>query len=494
MGCSNGFVASSPQTSEEPPSQSGPVDTAINAQLTVTRISGPAPLAVLFNASSSSHSTNGSLDSFKDFTYSFDAGDNNTSTYATTNGLKRRHSGGPLFAYVYETPRSNPYVAKVRDQDAAGNWNEAQIEITVQDPNTVFSGTQTICVGTPLPTAGSGGCPSGAQVSTSLPASSAYSGKRVLLKRNGSYGSLSLNSNTNDTQVGAYGTGSAPQLSELSVGAGPSGTAGDHPSRVVVQDLSISGNLNGPISGDDILFLRNTMTGDGNTNVDLAATANGYWRDNPPGGWNSTHFPEPRRIFYFENSMNAAGTYGALIDGALVGNTFNALPPSQHSLRIWYAIRSVFAHNVMGRVGDSIRHSFKLHSSGVEDCGSQNVNSITSTQCSTQKVIISNNIFGHVSNSNDWTVALRPENTTSNQGLEDIITENNTFVRGSNTSVDLLVVGRRLSSRNNRLSNSSAIISSSGGTSTNSCTGYTLNNSWCGPYFLNLEAITPNWP
>src|SRR3989338_10682078 len=196
-------------------------DNSIAPQIDATRISGPAPLAVLFNASGSTDSSGS--DSFNNLTYSFDAGDNNSATYTVSGQLKRRHSGGPLFAYVYETPSTTPYTVKVRVQNSAGQWSEAQIQITVTNPDTVFSGSNTVCVGNPIPTAGAGGCPSGALVRTSLLDGNSYSNKRVLLIRGESFGSLSIDNVATDVIV-AFGTGTAPIVSSLSIGAGAGGS------------------------------------------------------------------------------------------------------------------------------------------------------------------------------------------------------------------------------------------------------------------------------
>ncbi|OFZ29333.1 MAG: hypothetical protein A2622_07920 [Bdellovibrionales bacterium RIFCSPHIGHO2_01_FULL_40_29] len=467
-------------------------DNSITPQIVATRISGPAPLAVLFNASGSTDSSGS--DSFNNLTYSFDAGDNNSATYTVSGQLKRRHSGGPLFAYVYETPSTTPYTVKVRVQNSAGQWSEAQIQITVTNPDTVFSGSNTVCVGNPIPTAGAGGCPSGALVRTSLLDGNSYSNKRVLLKRGESFGSLSIDNVATDVIVGAFGTGTAPIVSSLSIGAGAGGSTPAHPTRVAVSDLIVNGDYSGPVSGSDVLVMRLQHNASGNSFFDFGATSTSYWRSNPPGGWSASHFPEPRRLFYFENNISASGAYGALLDSALVGNTFTAQAPAQHAVRIWRAMRTFIGHNDMGRVGDNIRHSLKLHSGGTRDCTQLDTNTLLYGDCTTSKVVIANNSFGHVNNLNDWTVAIRPENTTSAQGIEDVITENNTFIRGGNTSVDLLLVGRRLSDRGNLTSASGSIISNTSGTGTNSCTGYSLTNSWCGPYYLNMPARTPNWP
>lgn len=470
-----------------------PNGSTVTARLAVTRIRGPAPLAVMFNAAASRDTDAVTVDTFKDLSYSFDAGDGNTATYAITGMLKRRHSGGPLFAYVYETPRATPYVAQVRVQNARGVWSDATVEITVEDPNVTYAGTNTICVGSTMPVAGQGGCPIGAATRTTLPSSTEYTGKRVLLRRGDSFGSVSTFTNTNDAQVGAFGTGAAPNVSSVFLGGNPSGTPGDHPSRVSVMDLNVTGSMANNASGDDLLYLRMRMSSTAGY-FEAGGSAGGYWRSNLPSGWSRSHIPMARRIFVFEGVFDGNASYGFFIDGAIVGSTFHANPPNQHAFRAWGAVRSYFGHNLYGRVGDSIRHSFKMHSGGTTACVSLDVENITSDQCATSQVVMANNIFGSASNPNSWTLAIRPENTESPQGIEDFIVENNMFVPSPGTNTDILLVGRRMVERGNVRSNGSGLLSNTGGTSTGNCTGYPLPGSWCGPYFLRAPALPANYP
>lgn len=470
-----------------------PGGSTVTARLSVTRLRGPAPLAVLFNASASRDSDPVTVDPFKDLSYSFDAGDGSTATYAVTGLLKRRHSGGPLFAYVYETPRATPYVARVRVQNARGVWTDAMVEITVEDPNVTFAGANTVCVGASMPVAGQGGCPSGAATRTTLPASTEYSGKRVLLRRGDTFGTVSTFTNTNDAQIGAFGTGAPPNVSGLYLGGNPSGTPGDHPSRVSVMDLNVTGSMANNVSGDDLLYLRMRMS---NTSsyFEAGGSAGGYWRSNLPAGWNPSHIPVPRRIFIVEGVFDGNASYGQFFDGAIIGSTFHANPPNQHAFRAWGAVRSYFGHNHFGRVGDSIRHSFKMHSFGTTVCTGLNVETITSEACATSQVVMANNIFGSATNPNSWTLAVRPQNNESAEGIEDYIVENNVFVPSANTNADVLMVGRRMTERGNVRSNGTGLLSNSGGTSNGSCSGYILPGTWCGPYYLRQPSLPANYP
>ncbi len=474
-----------------------PVSGTVRANIRVTRISGPAPLAVSFDASRSTDSNPATTDVFRQLTYNFDAGDGNAATHTISGELKRRHSGGPIFAYVYETPSNTPYRARVRVQNSSGSWDIAEVEITVQDPNVVYSGTNTICVANPAPVAGQNGCPQGAAVSTSLPSGNAWTNKRVLLRRGQTFSGFGLEGGVNNVQVGAFGTGAAPVVGGVSTGSGVSGTAGVHPRNLVVMDLQVTGNFSGPVAGSDVLVLRSRFENSaGQDNYfDFGGTATGYYRSNPPSGWNASQIPNPRRLFFFENFIANTGAYGLLVDSALVGNTVHAQAPAQHSVRVWRGLRTYVGHNHFGRVGDEIRHSLKFHGGNLTLCDGLNIETST-IDCATQKVVIANNRFGETSNANAWTVTIAPENTTSSQGLEDVIVENNVFLRGPNTNADIIFVGRRLTDRGNRRQDNGVMSVGTPSSTLGNCGGYSgaLPSQWCGPYFIRQEALTPSWP
>ena len=74
---------------------------------------------------------------------------------------------------------------------------ETTMTITVQDPNSTYS-QSTTCVSS---ASNFSGCPAGAQQLTSLPASSAFNNRRVLLRRGESFGSIGINHGARNVQV-----------------------------------------------------------------------------------------------------------------------------------------------------------------------------------------------------------------------------------------------------------------------------------------------------
>ncbi len=206
---------------------------AISPYFIPSRISGVAPLAVFFDtASSTSASTTDTgvtTRPFHDLDYAWNYGDTNAGlwTYGTASSSKNI-AYGPEAAHVFETPGTYTVTMTVKD---GTNTAATTTTITVTDPNTVFSGTNTICVAaSTLPVAGVGGCPSGAVATTTSSFNSAvatYAGtnRRVLFKGGDAFTSSSNASiTTSGGTIGSYGTGKALISSTgdtvLSVGGG----------------------------------------------------------------------------------------------------------------------------------------------------------------------------------------------------------------------------------------------------------------------------------
>ncbi|MCR4305088.1 MAG: PKD domain-containing protein, partial [Gallionella sp.] len=131
--------------------------------LVPARTSGVAPLAVFFDASATTD-TGVTTRPFHDleYTWSFDDPGSGTWANGAQPGVSSKNSAtGPVAAHVFETPGA--YTVTLTAFDGA-NSATTNTTITVQDPDAVFAGTNTVCVGaTTTPVAGANGCPSGAQ-------------------------------------------------------------------------------------------------------------------------------------------------------------------------------------------------------------------------------------------------------------------------------------------------------------------------------------------
>jgi PKD repeat protein len=205
---------------------------AINADFTAHVVSGTAPLAVHFDASTTTGGwgvTNPFLQ--LDYQWDFDdAGAGQWPTYGYTHTFNSKETGyGPIIGHVYESAGTYNVVLTV--EDMFGNTDTHTVEINVTAADTTFSGTNTIyiaqtgdftgaaansrCVyasGTPS-NVPSGVTPELDALVTTLPRIlSTYldDDTRVLLKGGETF-TASANTNFNYTEwhLGSFGTGKA---------------------------------------------------------------------------------------------------------------------------------------------------------------------------------------------------------------------------------------------------------------------------------------------
>lgn len=474
---------SGPEAPELAPAPVPPVAGAPAAVLRATRISGPAPLAVMFDATASRLGGSGA-NAFHDLSYEFNFGNNNGQAWAISGQPKNTQAGGPLAAHVYEQPGT--YTARVRVRAPNGQYSDATVSVTVQDPASVYSGTRTVCVST---SANYTGCPTGAARQTALPAS--LGGKRVLLRRSESFAAISVRDQDDRVQVGAYGTGAKPRVPSVQIGGG---RAAEFPDDITVMDLDIANGIQQTGSASKLLILRNDLddTGASANNIIMIGHAIDYWAgDDPYRVAPASAFYNPHEIFIVENrvigSTENDDTPGGNLSGigsrmALLGNDLGR--SSQHTVRLYRANKTVIAHNaIRGMSSDGMRHSLKLHSGGF---GAYNDNyAISGRAWASSQVVIANNLFSDPADNNAWTVAIRPQSTVAHEsaeGIEDVIVENNRFARGRNTNTDVLLVGRRLATRGNVSTTTGQRLS----ISTDASTNYPqLPQAWRGPYFIN---------
>nr|WP_259371323.1 PKD domain-containing protein [Caldimonas caldifontis] len=432
-------------------------------------------MAVLFDATGTTSSLSGT-DTFRQISYSFDFGDNRGESWAFSGQPKNIQVGGPLAAHVFDLPGT--YTVRVTTTDAAGTRSQASVTITVHNPDSVYAGTQTLCVS---PSANYTGCPAGAAQSTSLPSS--YSGRRVLLRRGESFGSINMGHATSNAIVATYGSGAKPRVTSVRIGEGRPSSA-IFPDDVTVMDLNVSNGIVQGSSASRLLLYRNDLADSGSTDNQITVgSALEYWAGSDPYRTVATNqFFNPREIFVVENRVIGSSTnlphmnfQGSVSRLALLGNEMGTA--NQHTARLYRLHKSVIAHNALrGRSSDGIRHALKLHSGGLSAYADNYASSGSSW--ATRYVVIANNIFGDAADNNQWTVAVTPQNGQSVEGIEDVIVENNRYVRGSRTVTDLNITGRRIAYRGNISATSSSAASVSTGAH-----GGALPADWQGPYY-----------
>lgn len=414
----------------------------VESAISISRIpsiqSGPAPLAVFFDTVGT-RSPAITSKPFHEIEYTWNFGDpagGATWSYGSLPNTNNKNiTKGPMVAHIYETAGS--YSACVVAYDGTNTSPSTCVTITVTDPNTVFSGTNTICVdddSEPVP--GVGGCPAGAAVlqSNSWPTiinTHATAGKRILLNRGGIYtGTATANhSSVGPNIIAAYGTGAKPAIkttgtSNNSIMLNITGAASD----ISYVDLSFDGDedpnrmavrVNGS-AVNRILFLR----------VDMIDMGGGYQ------GTPSQQTGLPNEIYFVDSTIqninNADDSANASGQGMGIGTSKLAIlgsyisqTTSQHPLRMYYINKGVISNSTI-RQGPACCETITLRSA------SWDTSTISYLKLPvSQYVAISDNQFETTGNVG---LHIAPTNTTSVEHLENIVAERNWYWQPAGTS------------------------------------------------------------
>jgi hypothetical protein len=447
----------------------------VTAKVQATRVSGVAPLAVLFDSTTTTAKSG--VDTFREITYSYNFDDERAQTWAVSGQPKNTQTGGPVSAHVFDV--AGTYVVKVRATDASGAYSDASVTVTVSNADTFYAATKTICVS---PSSNYTGCPSGAAQQSSMPSGTGWSGKRVLLHTGEKFGDISILDGNSAVQVGSYGSGAKPIVASVGIGNWqPQSTA--FPTDITVMDLNVSNQISQSL-GSRVLVLRNDVHLTPNSGgIPLSMGEQDYWyRGDPNRKIPQSAFYNAREIFFVENnaigtdtSTGVAGFWGDGSRVALLGNRFGRY--QQHSARFSALHKSVLAHNeFQGISADGIRLALKLHSMGLNPYTDGAINDTSGRGgWASSQIVIANNLFGNAADNNAWTVGIEPQNNTVEEGIENVVLENNRFIRGKSTVTDLVLAGRLITYRKNT-------VVSSGTLSVGTDSGV-LPTGWYGPFF-----------
>ncbi len=464
--------------SQAPAPDLGQTSQSVSARLEATRLSGPAPLAVQFDATGTTSSLAGQHP-FHQVRYSFNFGDERGQTWAISGLPKNVQTGGPVAAHVFDQP--GVYQVRVRATDLAGGYSERSVSVEVLDPNAVYAGAGTTCVSA---ASNFSDCPAGASRVTTLPNSAAFNGRRVLLRRGETFGSIEIAHGSQNVQVGAFGTGAKPRVANILVGAiGPSSSA--FPRDITFMDLNILQRFEQFVTMSRLLLYRNTFevpTGEFVVAQINLASALQYVVEHHTLA--PSQYFQPRELFVVENQLrgstanphlNMAGEGSRFV---IMGNDMGTA--QQHTVRLWGMYKGFIAHNALrGRSSDGIRVALKIHSGGL---GEYNDNyAISGSTWASRQIVIANNRLGDSTDNNSFTGGASPENNgpDSRQGLEDVVLENNVFHRGPNTNTEFILMGRRMSSRGNTRADGGAPNINQYGNSYQ-----LLPAEWVGPFYL----------
>lgn len=478
---------------------------AITLSVVPSVAGGVAPLAVFFDATATTATT--TTRPFHDLQYSWTFGDP-ASGVTWANGSYAGHNlknaaTGPVAAHVFETPSPTttttptPYTVAVTVTDGTNTVRNTCTLITVNDPNVIFAGANTICVAaTTASQNASSGCPVGASsvVQSDFPTAIntyAQTGKRVLFNRGDTFNVGPTNADITQTGpgiIGAYGpftsanpivvsTQKVPLLSLSSAS-----TPGIADWRIM--DLEFNGSNAGAnntgISAagtiNQVLILRmnihNTYGG-----VLFGADILDYW--NSSSNINNHGHTMFEQLTIVDSSITTQtgglGMTGVFIEAnryAMLGTLIDDTTGIEHVSRYPYLNKAIISNNTLSRPSGQ-KHVIKLHApvwcqvtSGQPyyqpvcnyatdtkpTTGVENTSNGTSY---TQYVVISDNKLVPASGV-AITVNVAPFSSFADNRLKDILFERNWLTAISDTTNAVNIQGQEMTFRNNILDMSGA--------------------------------------
>lgn len=440
---------------------------AITLSNVPSRLNGVAPLAVFFDATATTATT--TTRPFHDLEYRWDFGDplgslNNVTTWNAGSGAgtnNRNSATGPVASHVFE--RAGTYTIKLSVTDGTNSVVNSCVQVVVQNPDQIFSGNNTICVGaTMLPTQEVGGCPTGAATLresnfATVINTYATTGKRVLFKRGDTFTASTTGSitRTGPGIIGAFGAGAAPRVQMtgnttiLGLSSGSTPTIKDWRIMDLEFDgLSRSGTVGMETFGgiNQVLVLNLNMH-DINSGIVFTDGVQTHW--NGPGGRpghvmfediaivNSTITP-------ISGIMHGWRIFASAIRLAVIGNTLGNVASSaamgSHVIRTPYIGKGVISNNTIAR-SDTGTHALKMHGPSWPLTGI----SVTTNGYTEQAIFSDNRIIS----TNNWPVAIGPENAQEDQRVRNIIIERNWFTANSVTHKALVIWSSDTTIRNN---------------------------------------------
>lgn len=328
------------------------------------RATGVAPLAVYFDATATTH-TNPAIKPFHDIEYRWSFGDPGSGAWATGSrpGNSRNAATGPLASHVFEpAPGSGTqtYTITVTAWDGT-NTAMCQVQVTVDDPNVVFAGANTICFSATgnFADAPAGFCttPGVTQITTSDfdDAINTYlaQGKRLLFRADaGEVYTTSVSANLNDNGpwlIGKYGPAAKATVQRgtsvtiFAIGSG--GTAGFGDGRVMDLDLdglsfATANAFLGIGDFDQLTILRVSMH-DVHNGVSIPATAPSLTKV-----WDQMAVVDSSVVNVVGGS-GGVGIFGFATRFSLLGTTVNDASAGEHCVRLQWLQGAVISNNFL---------------------------------------------------------------------------------------------------------------------------------------------------
>ena len=438
---------------------------AINLSSLPSRLTGVAPLSVYFDTAGTTATSTDRP--FHELEYKWSFGDASGSPVSGTtwkyganpNANSRNATTGPAAGHVFEVPGT--YTVTLTATDGSNTVSNNCTQIVVQDPETVFTGTKTVCFSN---TGNYTGCPTGADhLQTSNFATAINSkvgvGKRLLFRRGDIFTSNAgaVISANGPGIIGAYGVSTDPKPivrrfsnQEVTLSAGNFYTQGIGDWRVMDLDMDgqniQEGSNYAVVSGslfNNLLMLR----------LDIHGTWGGvganHWILNPGqpiyDGWAvvDSKMTGIKGCTYLNHYNCDWRIYIAGQRLFIQGNSLdNEDDGGSHVIRSEFMKKGIINNNYIARAG-IIQNTIKIHSWkwDVSSGGNSTLHTF-----SEQIVISDNKIVGGI---NPWTVALEAQNGASDERLRDVIFERNWLTAGTATQIGVNSSATNATFRNN---------------------------------------------
>ena len=457
---------------------------AITPDLVASLVSGPAPLAVHFDASGTVVDDS-TVNTFGDLGYKFNFGDPASGTWVHSNKSKNEQIGGPISAHIYETPGT--YTAQLDVYSPAGEKAQKSVMITVLSADNVYAGSATVCL--VMDPAKATLCPTGATVRTSPTSWGAFaSDTRYMLAAGDDFTPLGAASiNCENCRISKVGDGENPKLSKITYSPKPSYPPRKNftVSQVQVQSVDVAFGENILIWRSKIIAAAGSLT---NPTIMAGTTADYYYKN--PGSLDPNKLIRPRKIVIAENQVDGSdaavnGMFLVATQISVMGNEVRR--PKEHDIRVPFTDRSFIAHNLLVNGANKTKHNIKLHGNGFDALTDEYYFSAKSP--ATNGVIISSNVIGeNQGDVNNWQIAVAPQSDLYSEGLKNVVVEDNRFVFNSSApgaQRQIVMTGKYLYERGNAFTSRGDRVSV--GTDAQ---GNLVPLDWKGPYFSQPRSVS----
>ena len=415
----------------------------LNPIITAHRTSGVAPLSVNFNAALTQINPSYTSIPFHEVRYTWSLGGSPGIKWAYGNkaGIADKNEfHGPVAACLFETPgvKTVTLTAYCKLSSNLTITKSTTVSITVEDPDVVFAGTNTICVSnTALPVAGVDGVPVGAdcrlEANWHTAIGLATGGtKRLLFKRGEAWTATADGAIPSGTigHIGAYGAGADPFISHPTNVRGISVLSGRHDWRIT--DLEFQSAVSGSSQAENQYKIPIDAISANNLTVARVKTRMSYTAlqaqlSNYPAVYDCDFqdtFTTYGNMLSFFYKCHGVSVLGSRLDRSA----------TTHTLRVSGTTSCVIAHNDIKNPG-ATRQALTMR-------GWEAPTPIT------QYVQISDNIIdgGTIGG---YSLYCGVVNINTNEELRDVISERNTIVSDSADIPCFFGVSSGISFRNN---------------------------------------------